>query len=104
MAAYAVPAGQIGAYEKTMVAATVDTCTFTGSDLDTVEVVSHDGAAAVYFTVDGSTPTVAGGNCWMLPAASSAVTVPVPTAGATVVKLISAGTPTVSVAQSGAAR
>lgn len=103
MAAHTVAAGQIGVYEVTLTAATVDTVTF-DDDVDTVEVLSHDGAAAVYFTVDGSTPTVAGKGCWMLPAAASSATVDVGTAGDTVVKLISAGTPKVSISRATAAR
>lgn len=95
MAAYSVAADEVAANAKTLVAATADTVTFTGRDLDKVEVVS-DGTAAVYFSVDGSTPTVAGAKCFSLPAASVPVSriVSVATAGATVVKVISAGTPT----------
>ena len=100
MANHPLTAGQVGAYEFTLAASTVDSVTF-ADDLDGVEVVSHDGAAAVYFTVDGSTPTVAGAGCWVIPAAPSALSVDVPTAGGTVVKLISSGTPRVSVARPG---
>jgi hypothetical protein len=58
MASYAVTADQAGAWEKTPVAATVDTVTFT-DDLNHVTVV-NEGTTGLYFTVDGSTPTSAG--------------------------------------------
>lgn len=97
MAAYSVAAAEVGAIAKTLVAATVDTITFTGRDCDAVEVVT-DGTAAVYVTVDGTTPTVAGANTYPLPAASVPVSriMSVGSAGATVVKVISAGTPVYS--------
>lgn len=103
MASHTVPAGSIGKYEFTLAAATQDTVTF-DDDVDVVEVLSHDGAAAVYFTVSGGTATVAGQDCWMVPAAAGAITVDVGTAGDTVVKLISAGTPKVSVSKASRVR
>jgi hypothetical protein len=98
MAAYTVAAGKHGAYAKTLVASTVDTVTFTDHDLDKVEITSN-GAAAVYVTVDGSTPAVADAGTFELPAVAAVREIAVPTAGATVVKLISAGTPLYSVAE-----
>lgn len=63
-----------------------------------VEVLNVDGAAAVYFTTNGVDPTVGGDGCHVLPAAIGSVEVVDETAGPTsVVKLISAGTPKVSV-------
>lgn len=63
-----------------------------------VGVMNRSGTAAVYFTTDGSTPTVGGANCYALPAALCELVVADETPGATtVVKLISAGTPDVSV-------
>lgn len=63
-----------------------------------LEVLNVDGASEVYFTVDGSVPTVGGNGCQVLPAAISSVEVSDTTAGSsTVVKLISSGTPKVSV-------
>ncbi len=63
-----------------------------------VEVLNVDGAAAVYFTITGVDPTVAGNTCHVLPAAIGSVELSDTTPGATtVVKLISAGTPKVSV-------
>lgn len=67
-------------------------------DANKITVVNVDGAAAVYFNINTATdPTVGGDGCWVLPAAISAVDVPVTGAGNTVVKLISTGTPAVSV-------
>jgi hypothetical protein len=63
-----------------------------------IEVLNVSGTAKVYFTVDGSTPTVGGANCMLLPAAVCALTVADETPGPTsTVKLISSGTPDVSV-------
>lgn len=90
-------AGEIAAHAVTLTAATVDTVTFT-TDFDHVEVcILVTGGAPTYFTVDGSTPTVGGKHCYVLPDAVGSYEVEVPTAGNTVVKLISAGTPTYSV-------
>jgi hypothetical protein len=98
VASYTVAADLHGAYAKTLVANTVDTVTFT-DDIDRVEITSN-GAAAVYVTVDGTTPTVAGAGTFELPAGAASVReIAVPTAGGTVVKLISAGTPVYSVAE-----
>jgi hypothetical protein len=58
-----------------------------------VEVLNRDGAAEIWFTVDGSTPTVAGDNCYCLPAAIGALKVAVAVDGPAPVKLISSGTP-----------
>ena len=97
MAEYTVAAEMRGAYNKTLVAATADTVTF-ANDLRTVEVVSN-GTADIFVTVDGSTPTVAGANTYILPAGAISVReMPSALGGVTVVKLISSGTPTYSVA------
>lgn len=80
----------------TLVASTVATLTF-DSDFGIAEVVNVDGAAAVYFTTDNSTPVVAATGSHVLPAAIGSVEVPSDMAGPMVVKLISTGTPKVSV-------
>lgn len=96
MASYTADSDDIGIHAKTLVAATVDTLTF-DQDLEQVEIINLTGDAIIYFTVDGSTPTVAGQNTYVLPAAVGSLTLWVPTPGDTVVKLISSGTPTYSV-------
>lgn len=80
----------------TLVAATVSTVTL-DTDYSFLEVVNVTGTASVYFTMDGTTPTVKGNGTIVLPAAIGGVEVQPPTSGATVVKLISSGTPDVSV-------
>lgn len=83
----------------TLVASTVSTITIPASAPHRVEILNVDGAAAVYATVDGSTPTVAGDGCWVLPAAINSLELDpqVPASGNATVKLISSGTPKVSV-------
>lgn len=92
-----VQAGQIGAYGLMLTAGQVSEVDFV-DDVDVVEIIT-DGAAAVYATVDGSAPTVGGGNCYYLPAVAGSKEIHPPTSGGTVVKLISSGTPTVGVAK-----
>jgi hypothetical protein len=111
VADYTVPNGHIGVHEKTLVASTVDTVTFALGSPGTpgwarmpreVEVLT-DGAADIYVTVDGSTPSVAGTNCWRVPAMPGATVINVQDADPAdevVVKLISSGTPKYSVARS----
>jgi hypothetical protein len=98
MAAYSIAAGEVAAYAKVLVASTVDTVTFTASDRARVRVYNDTGTAAIFFTVDGSTPTVNGANTYRVPASGGAyMDVEVLTGSATVVKLISSGTPVYSV-------
>lgn len=98
MANFPLAAGKIGKHAVTLTASTIDSVVFV-EDLDQVEVYST-GAAAVAFTVDGSDPVVGGDGSWELPAgAAAARTVPVPTAGPTTVKVLSAGTPQYSVSR-----
>jgi len=81
----------------TLVASTVATVTF-DEDFSHVEVINVDGVAAVYFRCDGTDPTTAGaGSDVVVAAVGAALQVPVATAGNTQVKLISVGTPKVSV-------
>lgn len=93
--AYVVPKGKVGQHEFTLTAGAVEMVTFS-EDLDGVEIIS-DGLSAVYVTVDGSDPAVAGQSSWVLPAGIMGLTLDVPTSGVTVVKLVSAGTPKMSV-------
>lgn len=88
-----------GVHAITTSANAVDTVTFTGRDCDAVEVIS-DGAADLYVTVDGSTPTVAGNTTDRLPSGAPSVRVlSVPTSGATQVQLKSSGTVKYSVTE-----
>ncbi|MEV5211339.1 hypothetical protein AB0K35_28085 [Micromonospora sp. NPDC053740] len=80
----------------TLVANTVTTLTFTTNGAK-VEVLNVDGAAEVYFRTDGANPTVGGANCHPLPAAVNSCEAADESTGDTVVRLISAGTPRVSV-------
>lgn len=80
----------------TLTAGQVETVTLS-VDANRVDVCNVDGAAEVYVTVDGTTPTVGGDGSWVLPAAVGSLELQPRTAGVTVVKLISSGTPKVSV-------
>jgi hypothetical protein len=80
----------------TLVANTVKTITL-DADANRVNILNVDGAAAVYVTVDGTAPTVGGDGAWVLPAAICDLELEVTGPGNTVVKLISSGTPRVSV-------
>ncbi|GGM75644.1 hypothetical protein GCM10012275_52930 [Longimycelium tulufanense] len=91
-----IAAGKVGAHGITL-SANVETDVQFADDLVAVEVLSHDGAAAVYLTVDGSAPAVEGDNCHVLPAVVGAIQLEPPTYTGTRVRMISAGTPTLSV-------
>lgn len=97
MASHTVASGAVGAHHKTLTASTVDTVTF-ADDIKDVEIVSN-GSAALYVTTDGTAPTVGGATAHYLPASASVRTVRVLGSSGTVVKLISSGTPTYSVAR-----
>ncbi len=66
-------------------------------DYERIEVLNVDGAAAVYFRVGQTDPAVAAEGSHVLPAAIGSVELDVTTAGPTEVRLISSGTPKVSV-------
>lgn len=79
-----------------LVAATVATMTF-DTDFTEVEVMNVTGTSPVYFRFDGVAPVVAAAGCHVLAATAGLTVVRKPkTSGPTVVKFISAGTPTVS--------
>lgn len=84
----------------TLVASVVTTVSFPGAGAPSrVEVLNVDGAAEIYVSVDGTNPTVGGDGYWVLPAAIGSLEVDphTPASGSATVKLISAGTPKVSV-------
>lgn len=77
---------------QTLTAATVDTVTFP-FDTSYVEVLNRDATNPIYFTADGTTPSVALDGTDVVGAGDS-LRIPAPvdaTPNATVVKLISAG-------------
>jgi len=85
----------------TLVANQIDTVSF-DFRYRTVEVVNLDSSARIYFTTDGSAPSVAGDDVDVVPP-SSALRVVVgrqsggPATQGTTVKLVSTGTPAYSV-------
>ena len=103
MTAISVAASEIGVWEQALVANTVDTVTFDRTAnvdqvADQVRVTNVSGTAAIYFTTDGTTPTVGGkATRWIPGIAGSSRIVALNEAASTVVKLISNGTPTYSV-------
>ncbi len=78
----------------TLVANTVATMEF-DADFPEMEVSNVDGSAIVYFTFGGTTPVIGAAGCYVLRAEKGAVLLKPKTSGPTVVKFISAGTPTV---------
>lgn len=81
----------------TLTADAVSTVEF-DQDYEWVEVLNLTGTADVFFRADGQDPGVAATGSEVVGAAiGAALTVSVPTAGSTTVKLISAGTPKIAV-------
>ena len=81
----------------TLVANTAKTFTL-DADFNSVEVTNVSGTAAVYFAIGSDAAIgVQADGCEVIPAAIGSLTVKVRTSGNTVVKVISAGTPQVSV-------
>lgn len=81
----------------TLTAATVATLTF-DADFSEVEITNVDGSDVVYIRFDGVAPVAKAAGNFMVPAVEGASSKFKPhTNGNTVVKLISAGTPTVHV-------
>ena len=86
-------------YHSTIaVASTVETVTLAES-YTVVEVINRSGSAEIYFTLDGSVPTVGGSNTYVLPAAITSTTANNGQSDLNlcVVNLVSIGTPTYSV-------
>lgn len=99
VADYTVPAGHVGVHAKTLVGGTVDTVTFTGEDLSEVEVLT-DGSDDIYVSFGAmAEPAIGSSDCWRVPALPGSSVLPVRTSNDTVVKLISAGTPTYSISR-----
>jgi hypothetical protein len=98
MARTTLDKGAIGAHAITLSPDTVDTVEFE-DDLQFVEVVS-DGTAEIYFTVDGADPEIGDQFAYYMPAIACSRVVRSFRDGASSVRLISAGTPTYSIARS----
>jgi hypothetical protein len=82
-------------YQHVTVSTSVVTVTLNASSR-TVEVLNRSGAGEIYFTTDGSTPTV-GGNCRVVPASPGAFLRAAMEGGGGLVKLIASASTTVSV-------
>ena len=92
---YTVAAGAVAKHGVTLVANDVITVTFT-DNVKTIEIIS-DGVAAAFYSLDKSTPAVNGANCYILPAGTVSVDVRNAASSTDTVKIISSGTPTISV-------
>ena len=80
----------------TLVASTVATMTF-DEDFNEVEIINVTGDALIYVRFDGVAPVVAAAGTYVILDAKGGTKLKPRTSGPTVVKLISAGTPKVSV-------
>lgn len=97
MATYTLNPGDIGTYARVLVGGVVDTVIFPGVVTD-VEIYTS-GGSTIYVSLDGTDPTTGGGKTLMIPSQQGKRTLRIPNRNdATVVKLISTGTPTYSVA------
>lgn len=98
MADVTVGPGEVSSGRLTLAANTVITVAFT-DNIGAVQITT-DGTAPVYYTVDGRTPTVDSRIAYEIPAAGVGIatneTANTPGNG-DIIKLISAGTPTVRV-------
>ena len=74
---------------KTLTAGAPDTVNLTNPAWTWVEVINHHTTARIYFTVDGSAPTVGGDNTFVVPPYSSATAQDVSLVTNSVVRLIS---------------
>ena len=81
--------------QHAQLAANVVDTVILNADYPRVEVLSRDGTAAIFFTVDSDAPTVEGDNTHVIPAAISGISVSASTENGenTTVRLISSSTP-----------
>jgi hypothetical protein len=98
LATHTVPSSRVGVHGITLTANTEEIINF-ADDVSTLEILSMDGASPIYFTVNGTAATVGGSHTRVLPAAVCSVVISPTSSDPTSVSLISAGTPTVSVAR-----
>jgi hypothetical protein len=100
---YTLALTDLGLYGKTLTANSEDQITVARSHAFDVVALAllSDGTAAMYFTTDGTAPTVGGANTRELPAGAIAqLTFSLPL-NQTTVRLISAGTPKYSLTREG---
>ncbi len=93
-----VATGKVAAHGIVLVANQISTVTF-ADNIESVDIIS-DGTAAVFYTIDGSDPTIAGQHCYPIPAGVLSVDNRHTLNSSSTqdrVKLISAGTPTVTI-------
>lgn len=85
------------AWHGTLSPGTVETVVF--SDFtDEVEVLSHDGQSAIWYTIDGTTPAVNGDKSHVIPAAAIGLErLKAPTSGQLTVKVLATATTFVTV-------
>lgn len=87
------------AYHGTLTASAVDTVTLSRAGA-AVKIINRGGTNEIYYTLDGTAPTVGGDDCFVVPNQAGASDTRVNTQGASntcVVKLISSGAMTYSV-------
>jgi hypothetical protein len=98
VASHSIAADEIGVHNVALTANIVETFTF-ADDVPAL-VIATDGAAAIYYTLDANAPAPTVGGKYahvMLAALGYYDDLEPPTAGGTVVRMISTGTPVVSV-------
>lgn len=97
MASYTVHAEDRGAYEKSLLANTVDTVTLYANLGGAVEIKALTGTAPLYVTFDGVAPTVKGDHCYDIQVGTAAQIWDLPLSYPAVVQLISSAAATYSV-------
>lgn len=100
MAEHQIAAGMVSAPAAKLTASTEEIFKF-AQYVPVIEIIT-DGSAAAYVTIDGSVPTVGGANCYTLPALACVRRIPWGgnRTEPPVVKVISSGTPTITVSRS----
>lgn len=97
---YKMASGTAGPHwHSTCVASPAYDTVVMGSALEVIQVLNRSASGPeIYYTLDGSTPSVGGSNCRVLPASICAdIASDFSTTTIVTVKLISSGTPTYSV-------
>lgn len=95
MADYTIGLDEVAVHAKTLQPNVVDTVTFT-RNVDNITIIS-DGAADLYYTMDGTMPVVAGPRTYRLPGGFGGFDERPAPLGIDAIKLVSTGSPTYSV-------